>query len=47
LWAFLGQPDPMAGMHLLLDDHMIVRAIDDFDLMLDLIEAGHPPPAED
>jgi hypothetical protein len=47
LWAFLGQPDPMVGMHLLLDDHMIVRAIDDFDLMLDLIEAGHLPPAED
>ncbi len=47
LWAFLGQPDPIVGIHLLLDDHMIVRAIDDFDLMLDLIEAGHPPPEED
>jgi hypothetical protein len=46
LWAFLGRPEPDTTFYL-LDDRMIVRAINDFDLMLDLIEAGPPPTPEE
>jgi hypothetical protein len=46
LWAFLDRPEPGEKVYL-LDDRMIVRAINDFDLMLDLIEAGPPPAPEE
>jgi hypothetical protein len=43
---FLNRPEYPNGFFL-LDDRMIVRAIDDFDEMKRLIDAGLPAPAED
>jgi hypothetical protein len=43
---FLGSPSDEEAFYL-LDDRMIVRAIDDFDEMKRLIDAGLPAPAED
>jgi hypothetical protein len=43
---FLNRPEYPNGFFL-LDDRMIVRAIDDFDEMKRLIDAGLPAPEED